>query len=99
MSHCCIYLTDRNVFTLSGIHNYVCYTDISLQMAFETPPAGRGRGGGRGAPFGNSEPKRELRRPLAAAPVNSTPDTLAQQIQNIDLKKSFNINAQEFVPT
>jgi len=68
-------------------------------MALETPPAGRGRGGGRGAPFGNTEPKRELRRPLASAPANSTPDALAQQIQNIDLKKSFNINAQEFVPT
>jgi len=68
-------------------------------MALETPPAGRGRGGGRGAPFGNSEPKRELRRPLASAPVNATPEALAQQIQNIDLKKSFNINAQEFVPT
>ena len=64
-----------------------------FQMSLEAPLVGRGRGGGRGAPFGNSEPKRELRRPL-----NSTTDALAQQMQNIDLKKSFNINAQEFNP-
>lgn len=66
-----------------------------LQMAQDAlPSAGRGRGGGRGAPFGNSEPKRELRRPLG-----SSGDSLAQQMANIDLKNAFNINAQEFVPT
>ena len=61
-------------------------------------PAGRGRGCGRGAPFGNTEQRRELRRPLGApAPVSS--DSLAEQLENIDLKNSFNINASEFVPT
>jgi len=64
-------------------------------MSADTPPnAGRGRGGGRGTPFGNSEPKRELRRPMG-----DPADSLATQIGNIDLKNPFNINAEEFVPT
>lgn len=67
-------------------------TFIQVQtMSLDTPCAGRGRGGGRGAPFGNSEQRRELRRPLSVQGI-------AAQISNIDLKNSFNINAQEFVP-
>jgi len=61
------------------------------------PPSGRGRGG-RGAPFGGSEQRKELRRPMAAAVANNQTDSLATQISNIELEKSFNINANEFVP-
>merc|ERR1719365_215588 len=70
-----------------------------------TPGSGRGRGGGRGAPFGNNEQRRELRRPIGApapsvtpTPSSSAADALASELENIDLKNSFNINATEFVP-
>jgi len=70
-----------------------------------TPGSGRGRGGGRGAPFGNNEQRRELRRPIGApapqqtaTPSSSAADALASDLENIDLKNSFNINATEFVP-
>ena len=85
---------------------------IILQMSVDTHPlpasGGRGRGCGRGAPFGNNEQRRELRRPIGApaaapspAPTTTTPsaDNLAEQMENIDLKNSFNINASVFVPT
>eukprot|EP00092_Neocalanus_flemingeri_P029730 GFUD01032278.1.p1 GENE.GFUD01032278.1~~GFUD01032278.1.p1 ORF type:complete len:408 (+),score=104.57 GFUD01032278.1:35-1258(+) len=63
-------------------------------MSLDTMAQGRGRGG-RGAPFGNSEHRKELRRPIGAP----TADSLIGQVQNMDLKNSFNINANEFVPT
>jgi len=64
-------------------------------MSLETIAQGRGRGG-RGAPFGNSEQRKELRRPIGA-PASSA-DNLVGQIQNLDIKNSFNIDANEFVP-
>jgi len=63
-------------------------------MSLDTIAQGRGRGG-RGAPFGNSEQRKELRRPIGAPAV----DSLVGQVQNLDLKNPFNINANEFVPT
>lgn len=63
-------------------------------MSLDTIAQGRGRGG-RGAPFGNSEQRKELRRPIGAPAVES----LVGQVQNLDLKNPFNINANEFVPT
>jgi len=68
-----------------------------------TPGGGRGRGCGRGAPFGNTEQRRELRRPIGAptaaqANQQTSLDSLAEDIQSIDLKNSFNINASVFVP-
>jgi len=64
-------------------------------MSLDAIAQGRGRGG-RGAPFGNSEQRKELRRPIGA-PAPSA-DHLVGQIQNLDIKNSFNINANEFVP-
>jgi len=64
------------------------------KMSLDTIAQGRGRGG-RGAPFGNSEQRRELRRPIGAPAI----DSLVSQVHNLDLKNPFNINASEFVPT
>ena len=77
-----------NVFVSSKLSTPPKLIILCLPLPFLHPPINQ-----------LSQPKRELRRPLASAPVNSTPDALAQQIQNIDLKNAFNINAQEFVPT
>ena len=63
-------------------------------MSLDTIAQGRGRGG-RGAPFGNSEQRKELRRPIGAPAVES----LVGQVQSLDLKNPFNINASEFIPT
>ena len=68
------------------------------RMSVESMGAGQGgRGrGGRGAPFGNPEQRRELRRPMGSTAV--TAESLTSQIQNLDIKNSFNINAHEFIP-
>jgi len=65
--------------------------------------AGRGRGG-RGAPFGSQEARKELRRPMVAvAPmpqVQKAAEELASRLQHISMTPDgkFNVNAMEFVP-
>ena len=80
-----------------------------------TQTGSRGRGGGRGAPFGNSQQRRELRKEMSSStrclvlklfylhrrPIGApgpSLDILSDQMQNIELNNSFNINAVEFVP-
>jgi len=63
-------------------------------MSLDAIAQGRGRGG-RGAPFGNSEQRKELRRPIGAPALES----LVGQVQNMEIKNAFNINADEFVPS
>ena len=52
------------VFLLIDYYKKSIYTIfVNFQMSIDTmtPGGGRGRGCGRGAPFGNSEQRRELR--------------------------------------
>ena len=74
------------------IYSIIC-TEVA-DMSIDAIAQGRGRGG-RGAPFGNSEQRKELRRPIGAPAL----DSLVGQVQNMEIKNAFNINADEFVPS